>query len=69
MASEQGLTKETFLRIAEVSGLDVSDDAHMEELYAYVQGLLPGLKSLDELDLADVEPAVVFICSTGDTVG
>ena len=61
MADEGGLSKETFLHIAEASGLDVNDSPHMEELYAYVQGLLPSLKTFQELDLADVEPAMIYI--------
>jgi hypothetical protein len=30
----------------------------MEELYAYLQNVLPGLKVLEKLDVADVEPRV-----------
>ncbi len=61
MADELPMSKETFLRIAEASGLDVKDEAHMEELYAYLQGVLPGLRKVDELDLTNVEPATVYI--------
>ena len=60
MADEGGLSKETFLQMAEAAGLDVKDEAHMEELYTYLQGVLPGLKVIDELELAHVEPATVF---------
>ena len=60
MADEGGISKDTFLRIAEASGLNVNDP-HMEELFAYLQGVLPGLKAIQELDLTDVEPAMVFI--------
>ena len=59
MPVENSLSKETFLRIAEASGLDVNDP-HIEELYSYLQGLLPGLKAAQELDLTDVEPAMIF---------
>ena len=61
MADELPMSKEMFLRIAEVSGLDVKDEAHMEELYTYLQGVLPGLRKVDELDLTNVEPAMVYI--------
>ena len=44
MTDEGGLSKETFLQMAEAAGLDVKDEAHMEELYTYLQGVLPGLK-------------------------
>ena len=60
MTAEDGMSKETFLRMAEASGLDVRDDSHMEELYSYLQSVLPGLKLIQELDLAEVEPATVF---------
>lgn len=61
MADEGGLSKETFLGIADASGLDVSDESHMDELYAFVQGILRDLKTIGELDLSDVEPAMTFI--------
>ena len=60
MAEDGELSKETFLSIAEAAGLDVHDVAHMEELYAYIQGVLPGLKAIHGLDLAKIEPAMVF---------
>jgi hypothetical protein len=47
--------RETFLRIAEGAGLKPGDP-HLEELYAYVQDALSGLKVIEELDLKDVEP-------------
>jgi hypothetical protein len=47
--------KETFLRTAEGAGLKPGDP-HLEELYAYVQNVLPGLQVIEELDLKDVEP-------------
>ena len=61
MVDEVGLSKETFLGIAEASGLDVSDESHMEELYAFVQGILRDLKTTGDLDLSDVEPEMIFI--------
>ena len=63
MADEGVLDKETFLRIAEGSGLDVKDEAHMEELYKSVRGVLPGLRKVDELDLAGLEPSTIYIPS------
>ena len=61
MTSEGGIDKETFLKMAGVAGLDTDDEAHLEELHAYVQSVLPGLKSIEELDLGDVEPAMVYL--------
>ncbi|MEK7777000.1 MAG: hypothetical protein AAB303_00020 [Chloroflexota bacterium] len=60
MAKERRLSKETFLRIAELAGLDTKTP-HMEELYPFVQNVLQGIAPLDELDLTQVEPAMVFI--------
>ena len=54
------LSKEMFLSIARASGLDV-EDPHMEELYAFVQKVLPGLRVIDQLDLTGVEPLATFI--------
>ena len=61
MPDEHPMSKEAFLGMAEASGLDVEDEAHMDELYAYyTQNVAPGLKALDELDLTDVEPAMIY---------
>ena len=62
--SEMGeLRRERFMAMAEAAGLDVSDEAHMEELYAFVQALLPGLEAVRDLDLSEQEPAAIFIPS------
>ena len=58
------LSKETFLKIAEVSGLDTSSP-HMEELYAFVQGVLPNLKDLEALDLTELEPFMPPLSTSG----
>ena len=59
MTNEIPISWETFLRMAEASGLDVTDP-HMEELYTYLQGVLPPLKAIQEIDLADADPATVY---------
>ena len=61
MAPEGELSKEAFLAMAEASGLDVNDQAHMDELYVQVVGLLPSLRSFHQLDLSGVEPALVYL--------
>jgi hypothetical protein len=54
--TEKGpLSQETFLRIAENSGLG-TDAPHLEDLYSYLNGLLPTLKAIEALDLAGLEP-------------
>ena len=50
---------EGFLSVAQGAGLDV-DDPHMQELYDYIQVVLPGLQAVDELDLSGVDPAMVY---------
>jgi Asp-tRNA(Asn)/Glu-tRNA(Gln) amidotransferase C subunit len=60
--SRSRLEKETFLRIAEASGLDTKDP-YIEELYAYVGKLFPGFKVAEGIDLTNVEPMVTFISS------
>ena len=60
MARRHELSKETFLQMAEAMGLD-SKAPHMDDLYAHLQNILKGLAPLDELDLTDVEPDMIFI--------
>jgi len=55
MAKEFELSRETFLSLAKAFGLDTKDP-HMEELYAFVQKVLPSLRSIDDLDLTGLEP-------------
>ena len=61
MADEEVITRELFLSLAERFGLDVNDQAHMDELYPQVQATLAGIMPIHELDLTDVEPAMIFI--------
>ena len=61
MADEEVLSRELFLSLAERLGLDVNDQAHMDELYPQVQTTLASIKPIHELDLTDVEPAMIFI--------
>ncbi len=59
MSSENTLDWDAFLNVAKASGLDVGDP-HMQELYAYVQMILPGLSAVHELDLSGVDPAMTY---------
>ena len=67
MAKRFWLNRETFLKIAEASGLDI-EDPHREELYTYVQNVLPGLKKVGELDLTGMEPGMPFISIKGGSL-
>ena len=55
MTQNVSLSRETFLQAAEESGLKL-DAPHLEDLYAYLQGLRSTLKSIENLDLTDLEP-------------
>jgi aspartyl-tRNA(Asn)/glutamyl-tRNA(Gln) amidotransferase subunit A len=55
MVKRTGLSKEVFLSMGEACGLNINDP-HIEELYAYVQKVLPTLKRIEEIDLNDLEP-------------
>jgi Asp-tRNA(Asn)/Glu-tRNA(Gln) amidotransferase C subunit len=57
------LTKEDFISMAKVFGLNINDP-HIEELYVYVQKILPALKRIEELDLTDLEPWMPFFLCT-----
>ena len=62
MAEQEGLDRETFLRLAAGLGLDVSSP-HMEELYPNVRNLLASLETLREIDVSAAEPDMAFIPS------
>ncbi|MGB9629693.1 MAG: hypothetical protein ACPL6D_13630 [Thermodesulfobacteriota bacterium] len=49
------MEKEIFLSIGKAFGLELNDP-HMEELFVYVQKVLPNLKRIEELDLTGFEP-------------
>ena len=54
------LTKETFLRMAEMVGLDTKDSEHMEILFPEVETLFGIMQRVDELDVSGEEPALIF---------
>jgi Asp-tRNA(Asn)/Glu-tRNA(Gln) amidotransferase C subunit len=49
------LDREAFLKIAELSGLDMRD-RRMEDLYSFIQSFLPSFKDIERLDLSGMEP-------------
>jgi len=86
MAEEKGLSRQSFLHLAGLAGLKTGDP-HLEQLYSYLEEILPKLKGVDEpppaaaadqdlhtyiqrylpklkrladLDLAGLDPALVF---------
>ena len=64
MTQNVSLSRETFLQVAEDSGLDLAAP-HLEDLYAYLQGLRPTLKSIENLDLTDLEPFMPSLAKKG----
>ena len=60
MARIQDLSKEEFLQMARLAGLDHDDSQHMDNLFRYSQDVLRGLESINELDLTGVEPSGVY---------
>ncbi len=65
MTEKNELDKKAFLSMAKAFGLDTSDP-HMEELYGYVQKILPSLKRIEELDLEDMEPVFPLVSLSGE---
>ena len=57
MKEEHRLNKDLFISLAKEFGLDINDP-HIEELYTYVQKILPTLRRIEELDLTDIEPVM-----------
>jgi Asp-tRNA(Asn)/Glu-tRNA(Gln) amidotransferase C subunit len=49
------LDKGTFSAMAKLFNLDESN-AHLEELYTYVEKLFPSFKVAEGIDLAEIEP-------------
>jgi len=55
VAEKVSLSREVFSGIAEDLGIDIHAP-HLEDLYAYLQGLRPTLKTIGDLDLTGLEP-------------
>jgi hypothetical protein len=60
MVGIQDLSKEEFLHMARLAGLDHGDAQHMDNLFRYLQDALCGLESINDLDLTSVEPSGVY---------
>ena len=60
MAIGQEITKEQFQEMAKAAGLDLNSP-HMEELFPIVRATLRGLGSINQLDLSQVEPEMVYM--------
>ena len=60
MPEEEPLSYDAFLVLAATAGIDVTG-THGEELFSFVQTTLTGLKSLQGIDVAEMEPDMAFI--------
>lgn len=49
------MEKEAFIEMIKSFGLNI-DNSHLDELFLYVQKILPLLKKIEELNLRDLEP-------------
>ena len=54
------LTWEAFIQQASAAGLDTTDTAHMEELFAYAKTQLRVTRGFHDLDLSGLLPAGLF---------
>ena len=64
MTPDSPISFDTFLGLAQEAGLDttsITAEAHMEELYSYVNSVLASLRALDALDCNQVEPDMAFL--------
>ena len=64
MAPDSPMTYDAFLCLAREAGLDttsVTAEAHMDELYSYVNSVLASLRALDALNCSQAEPDMAFL--------
>ena len=61
MADESIFSRDEFHRVAKFSGLDVNDQQHMDDLYAFLQTLLPALQKVWKLEAGEAEPAPIWV--------
>jgi Asp-tRNA(Asn)/Glu-tRNA(Gln) amidotransferase C subunit len=54
------ISKQDFLRLAALNGLDTSDEQHMDEVYKHYTEFMGVIEQLRQLDLGDVEPSNIF---------
>ncbi len=64
MSEEASLSRQSFDEAAARMGINGSE-AHMDELYRQVQGVLAGTQSLLAIDVTGVEPDLAFDPSGG----
>ena len=60
MSEEKPLSYEDFLSLAAAAGIDGSG-SHGQELFAFVQNTLLGLKALQQIDVSGAEPDMAFV--------
>ena len=60
MTDDAVISRQAFDEAAARLGIS-GTDAHMDELYGQLQGVLAGAASLRNIDVADTEPDMAFI--------
>jgi hypothetical protein len=65
MPVESPLNYDCFRFLAGQAGLDIASP-HLEELYTYLHSVLPGIRSLDGIEVVGAEPDLAFIPSPGE---
>ncbi len=53
-------TQEAFMHWAQALGMNIKDESHMEELWAFFQAVAPNLKAVRGIDVAGAEPAMTY---------
>ena len=67
MTADSPLTYETFLLLATDAGIETgpgANEAHLRELYSYLQPVVASLRSLDRIDVSQAEPDMAFLSGT-----
>ena len=54
------ISKQDFLKLAALYGLDASDEAHMDEVYKHYAEFMDVIDQLRKLDFGDAEPSNIF---------
>jgi Asp-tRNA(Asn)/Glu-tRNA(Gln) amidotransferase C subunit len=60
LPEKKRLTAETAKQMAEVAGLDLTED-RVAQLAPQIQSLREAIDAMSEIDLTDVEPSTVFV--------
>jgi Asp-tRNA(Asn)/Glu-tRNA(Gln) amidotransferase C subunit len=60
---KKAVTPETVRQIADIAGLDMSDE-RVAQLTPQIQSVRESINAMDDVDLTDIEPSIVFVPET-----